>query len=94
MSAVDKKADAIAQFRADFKTVFAHYRASGELAQDEAAAQMREASAAVQDHLHDADWMACAAAHFRRMAAQIEHEKTRAKAIAADVRTKKLRTAA
>ena len=84
----------VAQFRADFRAVFAHYRASGELTQDEAAAQMRDASAAVQDHLHDADWMACAAADFRRMAAQIGHEKTRAEAIAADVRAEKLRAAA
>ena len=83
----------LTQYRPDYNTAYAHTRAPGEPTQGEPAVQMPEASAAVQDHLHDADWMACAAAHFRRMAAQIEHEKTRAKAIAADVRTKKLRAA-
>lgn len=81
----------VAQFRTDFRAVFANWIRTGEPNGGER--ERQEAAEAVQDHLHDADWMACAAADFRRMAAQIEHEKTRAKAIAADVRTKKLRAA-
>lgn len=82
----------VAQFRADFCAVYAHWIRTEEPNGGER--ERQEAAKAVQDHLHDADWMACAAADFRRMAAQIKHEKTRAKAIAADVRTEKLRTAA
>ncbi len=79
----------IAQLRDDFKAVFAHWRKTGELSQDEAARQMREAGAAVQEHMHDADWMRGASDYFRKLVEQIEHEQARAAAIAADVRAER-----
>ena len=64
----------IAQLRADFKAVFANYRKTGELSEDEAMQQYREAAQAVQEHMHDETWMQAAAAHFRQLCIETERE--------------------
>lgn len=79
----------IAQFRADFKAVFANYRKTGELSEDEAMQQYREAAQAVQEHMHDDNWMAAAAAHFRQLCIDTEREDERSKRIKAEVQAAK-----
>lgn len=89
MSAVDKKADAITQFRADFKAMFARWRDAGELSEQEAMQQYREAAQAVQEHMHDENWMQAAAAHFRQLCIETETDKERSVRIANEVRAEK-----
>lgn len=89
MSAVDKKADAITQFRADFKAMFARWRDAGELSEQEAMQQYREAAQAVQEHMHDENWLQAAAAHFRQLCIETETDKERSVRIANEVRAEK-----
>lgn len=77
------------QFRADFKRMFAHWHAIGDLSEIEAMSEYRTASVAVQDHMHDPDWMAGAAAHFRQMVEQTEAQAQRSMRIASEVRAMK-----
>ena len=79
----------IAQLRADFKAVFANYRKTGELSEDEAMQQYREAAQAVQEHMHDDNWMTAAAAHFRQLCIDTETDKERSVRIANEVRAEK-----
>lgn len=79
----------IAQLRADFKAVFANYRKTGELSEDEAMQQYREAAQAVQEHMHDEGWMQDAAAHFRQLCIETEREDERRARIANEVRAEK-----
>ena len=79
----------IAQLRADFKAVFANYRKTGELSEDEAMQQYREAAQAVQSNMHDDDWMQAAAAHFRQICIDTEREDERRVRIANEVRAEK-----
>ena len=79
----------IAQLRADFKAVFANYRKTGELSEDEAMQQYREAAQAVQEHMHDETWMQAAAAHFRQLCIETEREDERRVRIANEVRAEK-----
>ena len=79
----------IAQLRADFKAVFANYRKTGELSEDEAMQQYREAAQAVQEHMHDEGWMQAAAAHFRQLCIDTEREDERRVRIANEVRAEK-----
>ena len=79
----------IAQFRADFKAVFANYRKTGELSEDESMQQYREAAQAVQEHMHDEGWMQAAAAHFRQLCIETETDKERSVRIANEVRAEK-----
>jgi len=79
----------IAQLRADFKAVFANYRKTGELSEDEAMQQYREAAQAVQEHMHDENWMQAAAAHFRQLCIDTEREDERRVRIANEVRAEK-----
>jgi hypothetical protein len=79
----------LTQFRADFKAMFSYWRKTGEISEREAAQQYAEAASAVQDHMHDNDWMKCAAAHFRRLVEQTESEANRASQIAAAVRAER-----
>ena len=79
----------IAQLRADFKAVFANYRKTGELSEDEAMQQYREAAQAVQEHMHDENWMTAAAAHFRQLCIDTEREDERRVRIANEVRAEK-----
>ena len=79
----------IAQFRADFKAVFANYRKTGELSEDESMQQYREAAQAVQEHMHDEGWMQAAAAHFRQLCIDTETDKERSVRIASEVREAK-----
>ena len=79
----------IAQLRADFKAVFANYRKTGELSEDEAMQQYREAAQAVQEHMHDDNWMQAAAAHFRQLCIETEREDERRVRIANEVRAEK-----
>ena len=79
----------IAQLRADFKAVFANYRKTGELSEDEAMQQYREAAQAVQEHMHDENWMQAAAVHFRQLCIDTEREDERRERIANEVRAEK-----
>lgn len=79
----------IAQFRADFKAVFANYRKTGELSEDEAMQQYQGAARAVQEHMHDENWMQAAAAHFRQLCIDTEREDERRVRIANEVRAEK-----
>ena len=79
----------IAQFRADFKAVFANYRKTGELSEGEAMQQYREAAQAVQEHMHDENWMAAAAAHFRQLCIDTETDAERSRRIKAEVHAAK-----
>ena len=79
----------IAQLRADFKAVFANYRKTGELSEDEAMQQYREAAQTVQEHMHDENWMQAAAAHFRQLCIDTEREDERRVRIANEVRAEK-----
>ena len=79
----------IAQLRADFKAVFANYRKTGELSEDEAMQQYQGAARAVQEHMHDENWMQAAAAHFRQLCIETEREDERRVRIANEVRAEK-----
>ena len=79
----------IGQLHADFKAVFANYRKTGELSEGEAMQQYREAAQAVQEHMHDDDWMQAAAAHFRQLCIDTETDKERSVRIANEVRAEK-----
>ena len=79
----------IAQLRADFKAVFANYRKTGELSEDEAMQQYREAAQAVQEHMHDENWLQAAAAHFRQLCIDTETDKERSVRIASEEREAK-----
>ena len=79
----------LAQFRADFRAMFAHWRSVGELSEGEAMQQYREAAQAVQEHMHDEGWMQAAAAHFRRLCSDTEIAKERSMRIASEVREAK-----
>lgn len=79
----------IAQLRADFKAVFANYRKTGELSEGEAMQQYQGAARAVQEHMHDDNWMQAAAAHFRQLCIETEREDERSKWIKAEVQAAK-----
>lgn len=79
----------IGQLRADFKAVFANYRKTGELSEDEAMQQYQGAARAVQEHMHDEGWMQAAAAHFRQLCIDTEREDERRVRIANEVRAEK-----
>ena len=79
----------INKFRADFKAVFANYRKTGELSEGEAMQQYREAAQAVQEHMHDDNWMQAAAAHFRQLCIDTETDAERSKRIKAEVQAAK-----
>lgn len=86
MADIDKKAASISEFRADFKRAFAIWRDRGEISEVEARAQIAEAGAAVQNNMHDAEWMECAAKYFRLIVDQHEGDKARSARIADEVR--------
>jgi len=79
----------ITQFRADFKAMFAYWRRSGELSQEEAVTQYREAAQAVQEHMHDEAWLQAAAAHFRQLCIETERDEERRVRIANEEREAK-----
>ena len=79
----------IAQFRADFKAAFARWRATGEISEGEAMQQYQGAARAVQEHMHDDNWMQAAAAHFRQICIDTEREDERRTRIANEVRAEK-----
>ena len=79
----------IAQFRTDFRAIFAHWRRVGELSEGEAMQQYREAAQAVQEHMHDEGWLQAAAAHFRQLCIDTETDKERSVRIASEVREAK-----
>ena len=79
----------LTQLRADFKAVFANYRKTGELSEGEAMQQYREAAQAVQEHMHDENWLQAAAAHFRQLCSDTEIAKERSMRIASEVREAK-----
>ena len=82
----------IAQFRTDFKAMFARWRKAGEISEGEAMQQYREAAQAVQEHMHDEGWMQAAAAHFRQLCIETETDKERSARIANEVRAEKWAT--
>lgn len=82
----------IAQFRADFKSAFARWRATGEISEGEAMQQYQGAARAVQEHMHDENWMQAAAAHFRQLCIDTEREDERRVRIANEVRAEKWAT--
>ena len=51
--------------------------------------QYREAAQAVQEHMHDDDWLQAAAAHFRQLCIDTEREDERSKRIKAEVQAAK-----
>lgn len=79
----------IAKFRADFKAAFARWRATGEISEGEAMQQYQGAARAVQEHMHDDNWMQAAAAHFRQLCIDAEREDERSKRIKAEVQAAK-----
>lgn len=79
----------ITQFRADFKAAFARWRATGEISEGEAMQQYQGAARAVQEHMHDDNWMQAAAAHFRQLCIETEREDERRERIANEVRAEK-----
>lgn len=79
----------ITQFRTDFRAMFAHWRRVGELSEGEAMQQYREAAQAVQEHMHDENWLHAAAAHFRQICIETEREDERRERIANEVRAEK-----
>lgn len=79
----------IAQFRADFKAAFARWRATGEISEGEAMQQYQGAARAVQEHMHDENWMQAAAAHFRQLCIDTEREDERRVRISNEVRAEK-----
>ena len=79
----------IGQLHADFKAVFANYRKTGELSEGEAMQQYREAAQAVQEHMHDENWLQAAAAHFRQLCIDTERDDERRVRIANEVRAEK-----
>ena len=79
----------IAQFRTDFKAMFARWRKAGEISEGEAMQQYREAAQAVQEHMHDENWLQAAAAHFRQLCIETETDKERSVRIANEVRAEK-----
>ena len=79
----------IGQLRADLKAVFANYRKTGELSEGEAMQQYREAAQAVQEHMHDENWLQAAAAHFRQLCIDTERDDERRVRIANEVRAEK-----
>ena len=79
----------ITQFRADFRAMFAHWRKTGELSEGEAMQQCREAAQAVQEHMHDQEWMKSAAAHFRQLCIDTERDDERRVRIANEIRAAK-----
>ncbi len=82
----------IAQFRADFKATFARWRATGEISEDESMQQYQGAARAVQEHMHDENWLQAAAAHFRQLCIETETDKERSVRIANEVRAEKWAT--
>lgn len=79
----------IAQFRADFRAMFARWRATGEISEGEAMQQYQGAARAVQEHMHDENWMKAAAAHFRQLCIETETDAERSKRIKAEVQAAK-----
>lgn len=79
----------IAQFRADFRAMFSHWRRTGELSEGEAMQQYREAAQAVQTNMHDEGWVQAAAAHFRQLCIETETDRERSVRIANEVRAEK-----
>lgn len=79
----------IAQFRADFKAAVARWRATGEISEGEAMQQYQGAARAVQEHMHDENWLQAAAAHFRQLCIETEREDERRVRIANEVRAEK-----
>ncbi len=79
----------IGQLHADFKAVFANYRKTGELSEGEAMQQYQGAARAVQEHMHDENWLQAAAAHFRQLCIETETAKERSARIASEVRAEK-----
>ena len=79
----------LAQFRADFRAMFAHWRKTGELSEGEAMQQHREAAQAVQSNMHDENWLQAAAAHFRQLCIDTETDDERRARIASEVREAK-----
>ena len=79
----------IAQFRIDFRAIFARWRATGEISEGEAMQQYQAAARAVQEHMHDGNWMQAAAAHFRQLCIDTETDKERSVRIANEVRAEK-----
>lgn len=79
----------IAQFRADFKAMFAYWRKAGELSEQEAKEQYREAARAVQEHMHDEDWIKAAAEHFRQLCIDTETDDERRVRIGNEMRAEK-----
>lgn len=79
----------IAQFRADFRAMFARWRATGEISEGEAMQQHQGAARAVQEHMHDEGWLQAAAAHFRQLCIDTERDDERRVRIANEVRAEK-----
>ena len=79
----------IAQFRTDFRAMFAHWRKTGELSEGEAMQQYQGAARAVQEHMHDENWMQAAAAHFRQLCIDTETDAERNRRIKAEVQAAK-----
>ena len=86
---IEGRASAINQFRSDFKRMFDVWRARGELSEDEAMQQYREAGQAVRDNMHDEGWIAAASANFRQLCIEAERDDERRIRIANEVREAK-----
>jgi hypothetical protein len=86
---VQGRADAIEQFRADFKAVWRSWRAAGEITEQELADGYAEAASAIQARKADKGWMDCASAHFRQMAQDRASDHERAERIRAEMASAK-----
>jgi hypothetical protein len=86
---VQGRADAIEQFRADFKAVWRQWRAAGEITEQELSDGYAEAASAIQSRKADKGWMDCAAAHFRQMAQDRQADQSRSERIRAEMASAK-----
>ena len=89
MANIEGRTASLNQFRADFKRMFEVWQARGEISEDEAMQQYREAGQAVRDNMHDEGWIAAASAHFRRLCIETERDDERRVRIANEVRAEK-----
>jgi hypothetical protein len=86
---VQGRADAIEQFRADFKLVWRMEYAHGHLSEAEIEIAYQNASQAVQQRTVDPAWMGYSAASFSTMANAIRRDQERSERIRAEMASAK-----
>lgn len=77
--------------RADFKTVFAHWRRMGELTESECRQQMAESGAAISQMT--TPMLEQTAEYFASLASQVRADEAKSRSIAKDVKASRRKTA-